>query len=65
MTDADLDRSYTALAHALEGVGQQRSELLLAMLCLSLMARRDSASEVLPLIDRARERCLQEAADGG
>ncbi|NML48174.1 hypothetical protein HHL11_30780 [Ramlibacter sp. G-1-2-2] len=61
MTDADLDRSYTALAQALGAVGPQRSELLLAMLCLSLMARRDSADELLPLIERARERCLQPA----
>lgn len=58
MTDADLDRSYTALAQALGAVGPQRSELLLAMVCLSLMARRDSADELLPLIERARERCL-------
>jgi hypothetical protein len=65
MTDADLDRSYTALAHTLADAGRERSELLLAMLCLSLMARRDSADEVLPLIERARARCLQEGAHGG
>ena len=40
--------------------GEERSQLLLAMLCLALMARRDSAAEVLPLIAQARERCLRE-----
>lgn len=65
MTDADLDRSYTALCEALAAVGPQRSELLLSMVCLALIARRDSADEVLPLIARARERCAPERGDGG
>lgn len=64
MTDADLDLSYTALARALADAGQERSELLLAMLCLALMARRERADEVLPLIAQARSRCLQEAEHG-
>ena len=34
MTDADLDRSYTALCQALGEVGPERSELLLAMVAL-------------------------------
>lgn len=63
MTDADLDRSYTALCEALAAAGPQRSELLLAMVSLSLMAGRESADEVLPLIARARERCLRERLD--
>lgn len=65
MTDADLDRSYTALCHALGAVGQERSELLLSMLCLNLMARCGAAGEVLPLIERARDRILQEAGRAG
>ena len=64
MTDADLDRSYTALAHALADAGPQCSELLLAMLCLSLLARADSADAMLPLIAQARARCLPEQSDG-
>lgn len=58
MNDADLDRSYTALCHALGAVGPGRSELLLAMVALGLMARSERADEVLALVERARERCL-------
>lgn len=60
MSDAELDRSYTALCQALGAVGPQRSEMLLAMLALALMARTASADEVLELIARSRDRCLQE-----
>lgn len=65
MTDADLDRSYTALCHALSEVGQPRAELLLAMVCLGLMARCESAQDVQPLIERARARCLQDGPHAG
>jgi len=60
MTDAELDRSYTALCQALGEVGPERSELFLAMVALALMARQDRADEVLALVARARERCLQD-----
>lgn len=60
MTDAELDRSYTALCQALGAVGPQRSELLLAMVALALMARAGSAPEVVALVERSRERLLQE-----
>ena len=59
MTDTELDRSYTALCQALGDVGPERSELLLAMVALGLMARAADAEEVLALLARARERCLQ------
>ncbi|HEY0822355.1 MAG TPA: hypothetical protein VGD76_01100 [Ramlibacter sp.] len=59
MSDADLDRSYTALCHALGEVGPERSELLLAMVALALMARAGGAEEVVDLIARARARCLE------
>ena len=37
MTDAELDRTYTALCLALGDVGPERSELLLAMVaCVEL-----------------------------
>jgi hypothetical protein len=64
MTDADLDASYTALCKALASVGEARSPLLLSMVCLALLAQRDSAAEVLPLIANARQRCLQEPPHG-
>jgi hypothetical protein len=58
MTDTGLDRSYTALCHALGDVGPQRSELLLAMVALALMAREKDEQQVLELVARARDRCL-------
>ena len=59
MSDAELDRSYTALCQALGEVGPERSELLLAMVALGLMAKAGSSQEVLALVERARERCQQ------
>ena len=64
MNEADLDRSYTALCEALGDVGPQRSELLLAMVALGLIARSEHPEEVLGLVARARERCLDEPAAG-
>jgi len=60
MSDAELDRSYTALCQALGAVGPERSQTLLAMLALALMARAGTAEEVVELIARSRDRCLQE-----
>jgi len=60
MTDAELDRSYTALCEALGEVGPERSELLLAMVALGLMAKTHDSDEVLRLVAVARERCLQD-----
>ena len=59
MTAAELDRSYTALCRALGEVGPARSEMLLAMVALALMARAPDAGEVDALLARARERCLE------
>ncbi|MCG2593621.1 hypothetical protein LZ009_12615 [Ramlibacter sp. XY19] len=56
MNEADLDRAYTALAHALADVGEERSELMLAMLALALIARAGDADTVLPLIAQARDK---------
>ena len=56
MTDADLDISYTALCKALAAVGPERSELMLSMVCLALMARSEEAGPVLELIARSRQR---------
>ena len=60
MNEVDLDRSYTALCEALGDVGPQRSELLLAMVALALMARAPQAQEVLEIVARSRERCLED-----
>lgn len=60
MNESELDRSYTSLCHALGAVGPQRSELLLAMVALALMARSGNADEVVQLVERARDRCLQD-----
>ena len=60
MSDADLDRCYTALCRALGEVGDSRGELLLAMVALGLIARHDDAEEVLAVLERARESCLDD-----
>ena len=49
----DLDRSYSALCEALDRVVEEKAPLLLAMVSLALIARQDSAEEVLALIRRA------------
>ena len=59
MNEAELDQAYTALCRALGEVGPQRSELLLSMVCLALMARSERAGPVLELIERS-QRLLQE-----
>ncbi len=61
MTDKDLDLSYSALCEALADVGPGKSELFLSMVCLSLMARYESAKEVLPLIANVQAQCAAEA----
>jgi hypothetical protein len=65
MTDSDLDRCYTALCEALGQAGEARAPLMLSMVCLALMARCDSADEVLPLVERARAQLAEEAANAG
>jgi hypothetical protein len=60
MTDTELDRSYTALCQALGEVGPERSQMLLAMVALALISRAGSADEIVELVARSRDRCLQE-----
>lgn len=57
MSDQDLDQSYSALCIALASVGAAQAPLFLSMLCLSLMARSESAAQVLPLIAQAQQQC--------
>ena len=58
MTEAELDRTYTSLCRALGDVGPERSELLLAMVALALMAQAGDADQVEKLVTKARDRCL-------
>jgi hypothetical protein len=60
MNEAELDRAYTALCRALGEVGPERSELLLSMVCLALVARSEEAGPVLELIARSQQRLQQE-----
>lgn len=60
MTDDDLDRSYSALCESLAAVGEDKAELFLSMVCLSLMARYESAADVLPLIANVEAQCAAE-----
>ncbi|MDO9133691.1 hypothetical protein [Hydrogenophaga sp.] len=64
MTDADLDRSYSALCEALTRVGEDKAPLFLSMLCLSLISRLQQADEVLPLMAHAERQCADGAGDG-
>lgn len=57
MTDHDLDQSYSALCTALASVGETQASLFLSMVCLSLLARCESAEQVLPLIANAQKQC--------
>ena len=60
MTDAELDRCYTALCHALGEAGEARAPLLLSMLSLALLARTERAEDVLPVIEEVRRKLAQE-----
>jgi uncharacterized Zn finger protein len=64
MTDDDLDRSYSALRESLASVGDDKAELFLSMVCLSLMARYERAADVLALIDNVHAQCAAEVSDG-
>lgn len=64
MTDADLDRSYSALCEALTRVGEDKAPLFLSMLCLSLISRLQQADDVMPLLVHAERQCADGAGDG-
>jgi hypothetical protein len=64
MTEDELDRSYSALCEALASVGENKGELFLSMVCLSLMARYERADDVLLLIDNVHAQCAAEVVDG-
>jgi hypothetical protein len=62
MNDDDLDRSYSALCASLACVGEEKAQLFLSMMCLSLMARYERAEDVLPLIANVQAQCAAEAS---
>lgn len=65
MTDADLDRSYSALCEALARVGEDKAPLFLSMLCLSLISRQHVADEVLAQLAHAERQCADGVGHGG
>ncbi len=58
MNADELDRSYTELSHAMTRVGEAKSTLFLAMMCLALMARQPSSDAVLAMIETAERQCV-------
>jgi hypothetical protein len=65
LTEDDLDLSYGALREGLAAVGGGKGELFLSMVCLALMARYESAADVLALIGNVRAQCAAEASEAG
>jgi len=55
MNDRDLDECYTALCQALYSAGEEKAQLLLATLSLSLLVREQNAQAVLTLIAQAEQ----------
>jgi hypothetical protein len=56
MQAEDLDLAYTRLCEAMGRVGETRSPLLLAMICLGLISRQEALAPVLALFDEAEAR---------
>lgn len=63
MTEAHLDRSYSALCEALTRVGEDKAPLFLSMLCLSLISRLQTADELMPLMEHAERQCSDGVGD--
>jgi hypothetical protein len=53
MTSHDIESAYTAIANAVNDVGDKNAQLFLATLCLSLISERTSAQGVGALIAQA------------
>jgi hypothetical protein len=58
MNPIDLDAAYTELANAINRIGQEKAQLMLATLCLSLISERDDSAEVLKAIAQAERLTL-------
>jgi hypothetical protein len=57
MNDHDLDQSYTRLCETMARVGEEKTPLLLATLCLSLISRQSDVDEVQRLMAQAEAAC--------
>jgi hypothetical protein len=53
MNPIDLEITYTELANAIHRVGQDKAQLMLATLCLSLISERQDCAAVLQSISKA------------
>jgi hypothetical protein len=58
MTATDLEAAYTELANAIHRVGQDKAQLMLATLCLSLISDRENSEVVLKAIAQAERLSL-------
>jgi hypothetical protein len=58
MNAIDLEIAYTELANAIHRVGQDKAQLMLATLCLSLISERDNGAAVLKAIAQAERLVL-------
>ncbi len=57
MTPEDIDVAYSSLCEAMSRVGEDKSPMLLAALCLSLITRHDDVAVVESLIRQAEAAC--------
>jgi hypothetical protein len=53
MNPSDLEIAYTELADAIHRVGQNKAQLMLATLCLSLISEHGDGATVLKAIAQA------------
>jgi hypothetical protein len=58
MNSIDLDAAYTELANTIHRVGQNKAQLMLATLCLSLISEHDDSAKVLKAIAQAERLAL-------
>lgn len=59
MNSDDLDLAYTALCEALGRAGTDKAALLLATLCLAMLAREPNRESALALIAQAERLALR------
>jgi hypothetical protein len=60
MSPIDLEVAYTSLANAIHRVGQDKAQLMLATLCLSLISERGDSAAVLKAIAQAERLALDD-----
>jgi hypothetical protein len=58
MNPIDLEVAYTELANAIDRVGQDKAQLMLATLCLSLISEREDRANILKAIAQAERLTL-------